>query len=324
MKLQDCNLNPAAVVMAPFVRSDPEAEWVTARDQGRIPSSLFDLYRRAGYLSFGSAPQFLKDDEGILYSYFALIVRSLMASLLDASEYIHELEELKTREYYPGKNNDDPTWTPEKSNKAAKSSYDAFRNSLASLCASLDSLAEMIAIFSQGHIKNLHVGRAQFSRIEERLNEPQIEHLLDKVHAALYPLIYCDDPEAEWLSYMRMLRNKTSHLGPALFRTTVLRGQDGQFYKFVPREWPYLWEKYMKPEGIQPAMPMSELLKKTLAHQDIVDYSCGALKKVTGVIEDVLCLIGPAYTEFSDFGPNTIALNELTKNSKTFAFEHFK
>lgn len=319
--------------MAPFIRTDPEAEWVTARDQGRIPSSLFDLYRRAGYLSFGSAPQFLKDDEGILYSYFALIVRSLMASLLDASEYTHELKELKAQQYYPGKNNDDPTWTRDKSNKAAKSSYDAFRNSLASLCAGLDSLAEMIAIFSQGNIKNLYVGRAQFSRIEEWLNEPQkqpniiaspIEHLLDKVHAVLYSLIYCNGPEAEWLSYMRVLRNKTSHLGPALFRTTVLRGHDGQYYQFVPREWPYIWEKYMKPEGVEPSMPMSELLEKTLAHQDIVEYACGALKKVTGVIEGVLYLIAHSYTEFSDFQPNTTALNELTKNSKTFAFEYFE
>jgi hypothetical protein len=171
MKLKDCNLNPTTIGMAPFIRKEPELHWVAARDQGKIPSSLFDLYMRAQYLSFGAAPSFLKDDEGILYSYFSLIVRSIMASLLDASEYSQELEESKRQEYYPGKINDDPTWTQEKSEKAGKRAYDAFRNSLGSLCAGLDSLAEMIAIFSQGRIKSLQVGYAQFSRVEAWLKE---------------------------------------------------------------------------------------------------------------------------------------------------------
>jgi hypothetical protein len=80
----------------------------------------------------------------------------------------------------------------------------------------------------------------------------------------------------------------------------------------------------MKPEGSPPAVSMAELLSSTLAHQDIVEYSQGALKKVNGVIGDALNLVAHAYTDFSDFNFNQTAMNELTKNSKTFPFEHFK
>jgi hypothetical protein len=332
MKLENCNLNPTAVAMAPFIRSGPELEWVSARDQGQIPSSLFDLYVRAQFLSYGSAPSFLRDDEGILFSYFALIVRSIMASLLDAYHYTQDLEKSKKQEYYPGKINDDPTWTREKSEKAGKCSYDAFRNSLGSLCAALDSLSEMIAIFSQGNIKGLQVGYAQFSRIEAWLTEPlpkpnpimsPTEDFLAQLHGALYPLIFCDAPEVDWLPYLRTLRNKTSHLGSALFRSTVLCGSDGQYYTFVPREWPYIWEKYMKPEGSKPPVSMAELLRRILAHQDIVEYSQGALKKVTGVIGEALHLVAHTYTNFSSFTFNQKAMDELAKNSKIFSFEHF-
>jgi hypothetical protein len=72
MLIDNCNLNPAGISIAPFVYTEAEADWIQARDAGVIPASLFDLYLRANYLSFGSAPRFLRDDENALSTYFSM------------------------------------------------------------------------------------------------------------------------------------------------------------------------------------------------------------------------------------------------------------
>ena len=332
MKLRDCNLNPTYVGMSPFFRTEPEETWIQARDTGSIPLSLFDLYRRAGYLSFGSAPSFLKDDDGVLFSYFCLLVRSLMQSLIDADREVSELAEAKEQEYYPDKAKEDPSWTREKSEVAAKRSNDAFRDLLVSLHTSLDVLSELIAIFGQGRINGLKLGRSQFQRIEDWLKNEKprlgsiaspLEVYLDRLHDILRPLIHAAPPEADWLLYMRLLRNKSIHFGRALFRSYALTGNDGRYYTFIPREWPHLWERYMKPEGSKPSHSMPDLFKKALVHQDVVEYAHGALRKTSMVIDETVTLIAKSYTEFGDFAFNQIAMDELTNNAKTFQFEHF-
>jgi len=105
MKLQDCELNATAVAMAPIRRTAPEESWTKARDEGALPRSLFDLYRRANYLSFGTAPQFLKDSDSILFSYFGMMLRSLASSLIEAERECKEyVESIKggpqEREFY--------------------------------------------------------------------------------------------------------------------------------------------------------------------------------------------------------------------------------
>jgi hypothetical protein len=318
--------------MAPFVRDEPEELWLRARDQGAIPPSLFDLYRRASYLSFGSAPAFLKDGESILFSYFALMMRSLAQSLADADGECKELLEANKEICYLGKHLDDPTWTREKSEATAKRAKETFRDLLMSLHASLDALSEIVAVFSQGTINNLQVGRAQFSSIETWLKSnykqpsiiatPRDVYLID-LHAKLQPIIHSQSPEAEWLPYMRHLRNKLVHLGDGPFRTSVLRGNDGGFYTFIPREWPFIWEKHLKPSGQEQPISMSDLILNTLIHQDIDEYAQGALCKVKQVISEACSLTAKAYTDFSNFGFNQIALSELTSKSKEFAFQHF-
>ncbi len=60
------------------------------------------------------------------------------------------------------------------------------------------------------------------------------------------------------------------------------RKGDGKFFAFIPRQWPYLWEKLIKPAGQQPGSPSSfpELLRDTLIHQDIVTYCRGLSAKL--------------------------------------------
>jgi hypothetical protein len=85
MRLDECDLDGiAGVAGAPFQRKEPEEDWLIAEREGMIPASLYSLYRRANYLSFGSSPKFLADDDNLLFSYFGLSLRSIMESLVDA------------------------------------------------------------------------------------------------------------------------------------------------------------------------------------------------------------------------------------------------
>ena|SRR2546428_810594 len=85
MRLQNCILDIDRVVAAPsLLSSAPEQDWLDARNSGSIPPSLFALYCRADYLSFGSAPKFLADSQSIIFSYFAMLLRSLKDLLIEA------------------------------------------------------------------------------------------------------------------------------------------------------------------------------------------------------------------------------------------------
>ena len=331
MKLENCQLNPVAISMAPFVRSDPEEDWLRARDDNEIPASLFDLYRKSNYLSYGSAPSYLADSENLLFSYYCLTLRSLLLSLVDAHLYRREVFLADKERYYPHKHLDDPSWTREKTEMSAKRSNDAFRNLLLSLHAGLDTLSEIIAIFAEGKIRGLEVGYGQFSKLEpwlmadftitELIASPQTI-CLSKLHTELRLLVHSAPPETDWLPYLRLLRNKATHLGHGFFRTAALPDSSGQYFTFVPREWPYIWEKYFNRNPNQ-TTPMTDLLLNTFSHQDMTEYSAGALRKVVAVIDAGVRVIGEAYTLCKDFNLNETALAQLQSNSKLFEFQSF-
>lgn len=333
MRLEDCNLDLKGVSTAPFFRTEAEEEWIQAVDSHAIPQSLFDLYRRANYLSFGSAPSFLADENNLLFSYFSLIVRSVMAALVDSVDQGKEFIDSHAEIYYPGKAIDDPTWTREKSEIADKRARNSFRNLLNSLYIVLDALAELVAIFAPGKISNLSVGRAQFSSVETWLKAPPPllgliatpqEKYLDELYKVLHPIIQTVGPESDWLPYLRLLRSKAAHLGQPLFRQIGLPGKDQRYYLFLPREWPYLWEKHIKDAGLEASYePMPDLLTRTLAHEDIATYAEGARRKVVRVVSEAMAVIGKAYQDFSSFPFNEAALQELGRNSKSFKFEYF-
>jgi hypothetical protein len=66
MRLEDCVLDVDVAVTAPLQWREPEDDWVQALNSQAIPREVFNLYSRAGYLSFGAAPPFLSDKENIL------------------------------------------------------------------------------------------------------------------------------------------------------------------------------------------------------------------------------------------------------------------
>jgi hypothetical protein len=332
MKLSDCDFGAPAVTMAPLRRSEPEEKWARGKAEGSIPESLFDLYRRAAYLSFGAAPSFLKDPDNILFSYFGMMAQSLASLLINIDRENRMFIEAGKNAYYPGKNIDDPTWTREKSQSASLEANQIFRNLLISLYGSLDTLSEIIAIFSQGGISKLDVGHAQFNSIEVWLSNdykapPGIlaprDIYLEGLHAKLKPIVHCRPPEEGWLIYLRLMRNKVAHFGEGPLRFWGLRGSDGAPYTFAPRVWPCLWEKMVKPADERSNVDLTEWLLETLVHQDVVDYMRGAARKIKEAVQETCSVTANAYTEFADFGFNQIALDELMHNSKACSFQRF-
>ena len=122
MLLDNCSLDIAGVSIAPFVYTQAEADWIHARDAGVIPASLFELYIRANYLSFGSAPRFLNDAENVLFTYFGMVVRSMKDSLVDADEQLPPFAEQQNLTYDPIKRFKSEPWSPDGTKRRANTS----------------------------------------------------------------------------------------------------------------------------------------------------------------------------------------------------------
>jgi len=332
MKLENCELNIGVVVIAPVVRTEPIPEWVAARDTGVLPLAGFAMYSRSSFFSFGAAPPFLADEKRFLFSYFAMVLTSLRDALLDTDVELRAFSESQTRVYDPGKKLRGEEWDPTAPDRARKH----FRLLLLSLQAGLDATADLIAMFLTGLIPGLRLGRAQFSRVESWLERPLApgglivtpqRDCLERLYAALSPLLNAPSPECEWLPLMRMFRNKAAHLGDAVFRYMALHDRNGHFYTFIPRQWPFIPEEHMHPAQVgqrATSQPLPELLKRTLVHEDIVSYASGLRGKITEVIAAALEILDAAYVRFRDFPLNAAALSELEGSAEGYAFEYFR
>jgi hypothetical protein len=153
------------------------------------------------------------------------------------------------------------------------------------------------------------------------------EFYLKKVYDTLEPMIHTVYPETDWLPLMHLLRNKAAHLGPTLFRQVGLhRTADGRIFSFIPRQWPYLWEKHIKPANQQPADSRSlyiQFLRDSLIHQDVVTYSRGLLLKVEALVAAACAVLNEAYDQFKDLPENQSALLQLKRDSEDYKFESF-
>lgn len=330
MLIDNCNLNPAGISIAPFVYTQAESDWIQARDGGVITASLFDLYLRVNYLSFGSGPRFLSDAESVLFTYFSMVVRSIKDSLVDADEQLPLFAEQQNLTYDPIKRFKEP-WSPDADKKARKH----FRDILISLQAALDAMADLTALLLTGLIPNLTVGRAQFTAVENWLLRPlpptalvlsPADHHLRNLHETLLPLVHPSGADREWLPLMRLLRNKVAHLGQPVFRMVGLPDTiRDRAYVFVPRQWPYIWERHFKARGDPTSNPslIPQMLRGALMHQDIISFAQGLRSKVREVVGAGVSVLTQAYLAFADFEPNQAALAQLQSNSKSYDFEHF-
>ncbi len=331
MRLEDCILDIDFAMTAPLQRTEPEEEWVRARDSGAIPASIYDIYRRANYLSFGTGPSFLKDDDNILFSYFGVLLRSLMETLVDADEQLRLFVEAQALTYDWGKKARGEPWDPTADARARRH----FRDLLVSLQSGLDALADLTALFLTRQIPGLRLGRAQFARIEAWLGRPlppagpvltPQEHRLQQLYDTLGPLVRPGHQERDWLPLMRLLRNKATHLGAAIFRYIGLHDKAGRFHTFIPRQWPYLWERHIKRhDPSRPKDPdfLPTLFRETLVHQDVITYAQGLRAKVLEVVHAGVSVLVETYEQFKGFSLNQAALVELERSSERYDFECF-
>ena len=329
MRLENCDLNIDLVVSAPVMRTQPEPEWVAARDSGVLPPAVFALYSRASFLSFGGAPPFLSDDKRFLFSYFSMLLRSVKESLTDADEELKLFIEVQGQVYDPGKKIRGEPWDPTADDRARRH----FRLLLLALQGALDAVADLVALFLTGLVPGLQLARAQFARIEawlyrplpapELVITPQRQYL-ENLYSRLRPLVLADAPERDWLPLMRMFRNKAAHLGDSVFRYVGLHDNASKFYTFVPRRWPYIWEEHMHPAGAAgTGQSILDLLRESLVHDDIVSYARGVRSRITGLIGAAVEVIDSAYVAFKDFQTNEAALAELEGSSEAFEFQYF-
>jgi hypothetical protein len=330
MQLNQCVIDEiAAVRMAPLTRTAPEVEWVEANGEGKIPSSLYGLYQRASFFSFGASPPYLSDAENLLFSYFALVVRSVQESLVEAHEQADLFAAAHELVYDPAKLVRKEEFHKGAERRAGKH----FRDIVIALQTSLDALADVVAILFPRSIAELKVGRAHFSKIEHWIKRPPPslgllaspnEFYLKKLYDSIGPVINAPHPETDWLPMMRLLRNKAAHLGQPLFRQVGLpRASDGKFFVFLPRKWPYLWEKDIRLVDQHPAVPFPQLIRDVLMHQDVVCYARGLIAKVKCLIAVAFVVINDAYEQFKDLPKNEAALTELKGNFRGYDFERF-
>jgi len=326
MYLRDCELgNLAGFVGSQLQRNRPEDRWVDAGYSGAIPLELYNLYCTAGFLSFGAGSKFLTDDDNVLFSYFSIIVDCLADSLVDAKGQLANFLRNQDLTYDAGKQFRGESWDPRADSRARRH----LRDFLIALDGSLDTLADIIAMFLTGHIGSLRLGRGDFSTVERWLKQPfssvsaPCDTHLQKLHGALKPLVLSGPPEEDWLPLMRTLRNKSIHLGQMTLRQMGLPDKNGKYYVFLPRKWPFLWEKNIKPHdpNVKPAH-MPTLLGNLLMNQDMMTFAVGLHKKVLKVVQTAIFEVLSMYRDFANFETNGAAILELDQNP-TYKFQNF-
>jgi hypothetical protein len=331
MRLQDCVLDVDLFIAAPFERNEPEERWVNARDSGVIPKELYELYQAAGFLSFGAGSRFLTDDQNVLFSYFSMLLNSLLDGLVDANEQLADFAKDQNLTYDHGKKIRGEHWDSGADLRARRH----LRDFLIALDGSLDTVADIIAIFLTGRIGGLRLGRGDFRTIERWAAQPlgpsglvstPYDPYVQTLYDALKPLILPGRPEEDWLPLMHMLRDKSIHLGQATLRQVGLYDASVKAYIFIPRKWPFIWERDFKrynPAVRADQAGMPSLLADLLINQDILSFTDNLHKKVLGVVRAVISEVLSMYQAFENFDTNAAAVAELDKNSVTFKFENF-
>lgn len=332
LRLEQCAIDTTgAFVISPVQRTEPEKRWTDARDSKAIPPKLYELYKAAGFLSFGSGIRYLTDDRNILFSYFGLILNCLADSFVSADKELAAFVAQENLTYDPGKKSRGERWEPDAPIRARKH----FRDLLIALDASLDTLADLVAIFLTGRISGIQLGRGDFRKIENWIGQPlrppglvstPYDGHLRKLYASLKPLVCPGAPEKDWLPLMHMLRNKSIHIGEGVLRRVGLHDADKRFYVFLPRKWPFIWERDFEPHDSgrkAVKMDLRAVFSDLLMHQDILTFAGGLRAKVMDVAEAALSEILDMYRAFRTFDTNRDALAELERNSVTYKFEHF-
>jgi hypothetical protein len=333
--LKNCILDGIDVVQtAPLQWSEPEPRWVSARDSGAIPAELFGLYQQAEFLSLGSAPPFLSDSKNVVFSYFSMLLNCLMANLVDAQEHRANLVKDEALLFDFGKKIRKEHWDPEADSRFRRN----LRDILIASDGCLDTLADLVALMLAGRWKigGLRLGRGDFVSIEKWLSQPfqtsstiatPYDSHVRNLYNELRPLVICDPPEQDWVGLKDILRNKILHFGQAMLRVVGLHDSQPRFYVFIPRQWPFIYERYLRPrEQHTPHDPdlMRKLFTAALIHQDVLTFAQGLHLRVSEIVRVVVSWTAKMYADFSDFPVSQESLQALESPLAQSPFEYFK
>jgi hypothetical protein len=328
--MEDCEIGGnLGAVTAAFTRTEPEEDWLKARDAGILPAAVFSLYSRAGFLSYGSTPRFLSDDKHYLFGYFSMVLESIKGTLVDADQELEGFATAQSQIWDVGKEQRGESWD----DNADRRAKNHFRMLVLSLCASLDAASELTALLLTGQVPGLVVGRAAFTEIEKWLKAPlppmktsiitPQRVVLENLYQRLHPIVEATGPEKDWLPVMKLFRDKAAHLGTVHFREIGFHDKDLRFHRFFPRRWPVLWEEHMSAAGSKEPHPTLESMVGQFMRQDNISYVRSLRAKVTTLIDAACEVLDSAYGDFKDFQPNDAAMAQLKKNAKVFDFEGF-
>lgn len=330
MKLHDCILDIDRVMGGPLEIKRPKDDWVLARNNEAIPISLYELYVRADFLSFGSAEGFLADENNILFGYFSMLLRSIKELCLEAREEFTAFESAMLQSYDFGKKLRGEPWD----RSADKRTRRALKHFAVALTGTLDALADLIALFFTSLIPKLQLGRAQFVRIEAWLAKPPPktsvvvspqDYYLEELYGALRPSVITSTSDRDWLSLLRLIRNKSAHMGDRMFPIFGLHDANGNFYHFLPRRWPYILESGIT-RSDRPRKNSGNAgshLQEILMHQDMIFFAKGLHLRISKIVDKTCRILSAAYPQFKNLPVNDSALRELNLSSESYSFEFF-
>jgi hypothetical protein len=334
MLLKDCVLDGIDEVQTSILQWDqPEPRWVKARDTIAIPPELFKLYEQLGWLSFWAAPPMLSDDKNVVFSYLSMALNCLLDNLVDAQAQGIELVKNEALLYDIGKKIRREPWDPNADTRFRRN----LRDILIALDGTLDTLADLIALMLVGRWKvpGLKLGRGDFASIERWLSQPFTSNAIivtpydsrvRTLYEQLRPLVICDPPEQDWLGLTHILRNKVLHFGQGMLRQVGLHDTTPKFYVFIPRQWPFIYEQYLRPAN--PNVPhdpivMRELFTDSLIHQDVLSFAHGLHLRVNRIVSIVASWTAKMCEDFSDFPASRESLQALESPLAKSSFEYF-
>jgi hypothetical protein len=333
VKIQDCHTQLGAVVTPPLEHEDPGDDWRAAKADGRIPEKLWDLYRATRYLSASALAGLATPDARIITVYYARLIRSVKECLLDAVELRTEMRDFYSRQYDPRK-----PYPHEFDRDASRRHRSAFRNLLVNLVGALDVFADVVAVMLPHEIPRLKAGGAAFTDIEKWLARPHqlpsglispAQHFVAELHQQLSSIVVVTaGPERDWLPLMRMYRNKVAHLGHDSYTQFGLESKaSDELGFFIPRSWPFVFEQHATmtpPSGAQnEVVDLSDVLTESLMHQDIEEYSDGAVHKINSILDVGFGVLHRLYVQFNSIPLSDNTLEDLERSKQSYKFEYF-
>ena len=328
MKLEDCITDISHSMMAPLLRREPEEVWDKAFDKKQIPESLYRFYIATDYFSLDKCPLFLADDRKMLFAHLERSANLIRLSFEEYHELIDLMKDNYSHFYFPGREKEYGV-----DHKYQERQFDRnLQIFIINMYSILDSVAETIAVLT-GWGK---VGRAGFSQlvVEVRDNESSSENIvagieessIDRIKYIIRDIVIVDKGnEKQWYEIFKLYRNKSSHF--RTLSTFCFHDKKGEFYRFLPRQWPYYFQQDIKETKRYPGEEKepSDSFEKLLMKQDIFEYCEGLHNKLYRIADEIFQVLLELYKIKKETKCNIYP--DLKKQSKAivkkYDFEYF-